>query len=458
MARYMRDAPAQTWGPMMTDLATLATEEALTRIARLDPGLRAFATVDADDARRQARLLDARAAAGAPAGMLYGTVVAVKDIIDLAGLPTGGGSLTRADALPASRDAVIVARLREAGAVLIGKTNTVEFAFGGWGTNVTVGTPRNPWDMTEARAPGGSSSGSGVAVGAGIVPLALGTDTGGSVRLPAAFCGIVGLKTTAGLLPLDGVLPLSSRFDTIGPMARTVADTARLLAAMLAEDAARLPEAGRLADPAALAAGGVAGRRIGVLDAPDVALDDDVARCFAETQRMLAALGAELVPARLPRPVTDYVSAMNLLIGPSGYAIYAALAEAEPNLLGPPVRGRMLAGRDVPPAQTRAEQAHQRDDIARVADLFAGIDALLTPTTAFPAPTLAACDEAVSPSIFTRFVNYLDLAAISLPMGLSREGLPIGMQLVVPGLQEVRALAFAAALERARGAFPSPAL
>ena len=442
----------------MTGLATQATEAALARIERLNPKLRAFVTVAPAHAREQARHLDAQADLGAPPGPLAGVTVAVKDIIDLAGLPTGGGSLTRAQAAPAAADARIVRRLRAAGAVLVGKTHTVEYAFGGWGTNVTVGTPRNPWDAEHARAPGGSSSGSGVAVAAGMVPMALGTDTGGSVRLPAAFCGIVGLKTTFGLLSLDGVLPLGARFDSIGPMTRTVADAARLLAAMLAEDAVALPGSALLATPERLGARGLAGRRIGVLESPDVTLHPDTARAFAETQRLLASLGVVLVPARLPRTVTGYVSAMNDLIGPAAYAAYAALAEAEPNLLGAPVRTRMLAGRDVPAHRLLAEQVRQRAEIAAAAELFTEIDALLTPTTPFPAPKLEDCDEAFSPAIFTRFVNYLDLAAISLPMALSAEGLPIGIQLVVPGLQEVRALAFAAALETARGAFAGPPL
>jgi aspartyl-tRNA(Asn)/glutamyl-tRNA(Gln) amidotransferase subunit A len=442
----------------MTGLAVAATEAALAEIERLDPSLHAFATVNAEDAREQARHLDARAAAGGPPGPLYGTVVGVKDIIDVQGLRTAGGSHTRAQAAPAAADARVVRRLRAAGAVLVGKTATVEYAFGGWGINVSAGTPRNPWDMAHARAPGGSSSGSGVAVAAGMVPWALGTDTGGSVRLPAAFCGIVGLKTTFGLLPLDGVLPLGERFDSIGPMTRTVADAAKLFAAMLAEDVAKLPGGGLLAAPETLGSGGLAGRRIGVLDSPDVPLHPDVAKVFEETQRLLTSLGAILVPATMPRPVTGYVNAMNDLIGPGAYSLYAELAEAEPNLLGPPIRTRMLAGRDVPAWRMLAEQKRQVADIAAAKEVFQNFDALLAPTTPFPAPKLQDCAESFSPAIMTRFVNYLDLAAISLPMGLSAEGLPIGMQLVVPYLQEVRALAFAAALEAARGVFPGPDL
>ena len=288
--------------------------------------------------------------------------------------------------------------------------------------------------------------------------MALGTDTGGSVRLPASFCGIVGLKTTAGLLPIDGILPLDGRFDLVGPMTRTVADAARLFAAMLAEDSARVPGAARLAAPEKLGAEGLAGRRIGVLEAPDVELHPDTAKAFAETQKLLASLGAVLVPAHLPRPITKFIGGMTDLIGATGYSHYAALVDAEPNLLGAPIRTRMLAGRDVPAWRLLAEQRRQRADIAAMAELFGTIDALLSPTTAVPAPLLEDVDEGISPAIFTRFANYLDLAAISLPMGRSTQGLPIGMQLAVPGLQEVRALAFAATLEAARGEFPVPTL
>jgi aspartyl-tRNA(Asn)/glutamyl-tRNA(Gln) amidotransferase subunit A len=431
----------------MTGPATEATQDALARIARFDPTLRAFATVVPAHALEQARHQDAMAGLGVPPGPLAGMVVGVKDIIDVAGLPTRGGSFTRADAAPAGRDAVVVQRLRAAGAVVVGKTNTVEYAFGGWGTNVSAGTPLNPWDLGAPRAPGGSSSGSGAAVGAGLV-----TDTGGSVRLPAAFCGTVGLKTTAGLLPNTGVLPLSRRFDTVGPLTRTVADAARLLAALAGDDAHRLVGSATLRDPpSTVLARGIAGQRIGVLSAPDVTLHPDTARVFEETQRLLESLGATLLPAALPRPITAYVAALGQFAAVHGYAEWGALAEAESSLLGAPVRRRILGGRDVPAVWLYAELERQARDIAAVADLFADLDALLTPATASPAPLLRDLDEDTSPAVFTRFVNYLDLAAISLPMALSAGRLPIGMQIVVPGFHEVRALAIAASLEATRG-------
>jgi aspartyl-tRNA(Asn)/glutamyl-tRNA(Gln) amidotransferase subunit A len=431
--------------------ATPATRDALDRIARHNPRLHAFAHVAPEAALEQARHIDAMAALGVHLP-LAGMVVGVKDIIDVAGQPTGGGSLSRAAAAPAARDAIVARRLRAAGAVLVGKTHTVEYAFGGWGTNVSVGTPRNPYDLETPRAPGGSSSGSGVAVAAGLVAAALGSDTGGSVRLPASFCGTVGLKTTAGLLPLDGVLPLGPRFDTIGPLGRSVADTARVFAALLGDDAGRIAGGAAVAaDPPGQAPRGHAGLRIGVPELPDVKLHADTARVFDDTRKLLESLGATLLPARLPRNVGDYAAALGELIAAVGYMHYGALAEAEPSLLGAPVRRRMLSGRDLPAHRLLAEYQRQSADIFAMTALFAGVDALLTPTTAAPAPRLSEVDEAVTPALLTRFVNYLDLAAISLPMARSAEGLPIGMQIVVPGWHEVRALTIAAALEAARG-------
>jgi aspartyl-tRNA(Asn)/glutamyl-tRNA(Gln) amidotransferase subunit A len=445
-----------TQGMAMHDASGAATERALADIARRDRQLGAFVTVAPDHAREQARHDDAMSALGRPRGPLAGMVVGIKDIIDVAGLPTGGGSLTRADAAPAPYDAPVVQRLRAAGAVVVGKTHTVEFAFGGWGTNVSLGTPRNPWDRADHRAPGGSSSGSGVAVAAGLVPAALGTDTGGSVRLPASFCGIVGLKTTIGLLPTTGVLPLSPSFDTIGPMTRTVADAARLLSVLAGDNVARLAGGTEFAtDPLAVLKVGVKGMRIGVLLAPEVPLHPDTARVFDETQQLLAELGATLLPVRLPRSLPEYVAALGGIVAAEGYREYRALAEAEPNLIGAPVRRRMLSGRDVSAAWLLDELDRQTQDNARIADLFTRIDALLTPASAAPAPLLSDLDEDSSPAIFTRFVNYLGLAAAVLPMGLSDEGMPVGMQIVAPGFCDVRALRIAAALESARGAFGS---
>ena len=204
------------------------TELYLERIEQYDPALNAYLAVTAECARAQARAAEAQIASGTYLGPLHGIPLAFKDLVDVAGLPTTGGSTLLRDNIAAA-DATIARRLFAAGVVLLGKTHLVEFAFGGTGVNHHYGTPVNPWDPETHRLPGGSSSGSGVAVAAGLAPAALGSDTGGSVRIPASFCGLTGLKPTFGLLPNTGILPLDPTLDSIGPLCRTAQDCALLL-------------------------------------------------------------------------------------------------------------------------------------------------------------------------------------------------------------------------------------
>ena len=231
---------------MSTDLSTLPVHElsqgiaqrrfspvdivdaCLARIAALEPQLNAFVTVYADDAKLAAEAADKAIRAGHGLGPLHGIPVALKDLVDLQGRVTTGGSAVWRDRI-SPRTATLAKKLIGAGMIVLGKTHTVEFAYGGWGTNQHMGTPRNPWDATTHRTPGGSSSGSGVAVAARMAPCAIGTDTGGSVRMPASWCGITGLKTTIGRISTHGVLPLSHTLDTPGPMTRSVEDCAILL-------------------------------------------------------------------------------------------------------------------------------------------------------------------------------------------------------------------------------------
>jgi aspartyl-tRNA(Asn)/glutamyl-tRNA(Gln) amidotransferase subunit A len=216
--------------------AKVAILEAIERLKTNDARLHAVAEMLEGPAMLEAGHRDALSSQGLSLGPLHGLPFVVKDIIDVAGAPTRSGSLTRKDSSPCERDAPVVAALRGAGAIPIAKSNTVEFAIGGWGTNQTVGTPHNPWDMNVPRVPGGSSSGTGALVGAGLVPAGLGTDTGGSVRLPAAFCGCVGLKTSIGLVSRTGVTPLSDTLDTVGPLTSTVKLAAQMLTVMQGPD------------------------------------------------------------------------------------------------------------------------------------------------------------------------------------------------------------------------------
>ena len=211
---------------------TQAVEECLEAIEELDPTLGAWQEVYAEEARAAARIADAEVSSNRRKGPFHGVPFALKDIVEVEGKRTAAGCFEWKDR-QSTMTAEVAQRLIDAGGILLGKTKTVEFAMGGWGTNQRMGTPHNPWDKNVARTPGGSSSGSGVSVASGMVPCAIGTDTGGSVRLPAAFCGIAGLKTTEGLLPTSGIVPLSHTLDTPGPMARSVADVAVMFDALV---------------------------------------------------------------------------------------------------------------------------------------------------------------------------------------------------------------------------------
>jgi aspartyl-tRNA(Asn)/glutamyl-tRNA(Gln) amidotransferase subunit A len=425
--------------------AEQTVSEAMQRIEAVNSKLKAFVYLNRERAVEDARHLDRVAALGAPKGPLFGVPIAIKDIIHVAGMPTGGGSLTRKDAAPPTQDAVVVQRLRNAGAIIIGKVATVEYAFGGWGSNETVGAPVNPWDLKRDRIPGGSSSGSGVSVASGMVPGALGSDTGGSIRLPSSFSGMVGLKTTAGLIPTTGVLPLSDMLDTIGPMTRTVRDAA-ILFDVLTERAE-----GTSLPPHQSGPKPFDGKRIGVPEDLGITLHPHTESIWQETLKRVKEAGATLVPVRFPKSLADYAAPCGMFLAVDGYRHYHAFANEEPNRLGDAVRRRMLSGKSVSAVDYIENIASRDRNKSIIAEVFEGIDALMTPTTAFPAPVLGEHPEHDSPAVFTRFANYFELAAISLPAGVTSEGLPVGMQFVVPGFQEARALDLAYRLELSLG-------
>jgi aspartyl-tRNA(Asn)/glutamyl-tRNA(Gln) amidotransferase subunit A len=427
-------------------------ERALADIERENGALHAFVALDRERALIDARHIDALLKSGAPRGPLAGVPIGIKDLIDVAGLPTRAGSKTRADAPPARADAPVVARLRGAGAIIIGKTHTVEFAFGGWGTNEAMGTPLNPRDRARPRAPGGSSSGSGVAVAAGLVPAALGSDTGGSVRMPASFCGCVGLKTTIGLVDISDVVPLMPLFDTIGPMTNSVADAAAMLRVLAPPQDDRSPGwSERLAEIAGGAVPSLKGLRVATIANTGIALHAETARVLAETGARLSRLGAIVEEIMLPETLAVLSAPLGEILAVEAYRLNGQIAEATPTVMDGPVRGRILAGRDIRAHRYNGLLEHRQMVKRAFAQIFERFDILLTPATPFPAPLLSDHDENSSPALFTRFVNYLDLCALALPMGATSEGLPLGMQIVAPGFAEPRALEIGAALEADRG-------
>jgi aspartyl-tRNA(Asn)/glutamyl-tRNA(Gln) amidotransferase subunit A len=416
-------------------------EAYLARIERLDPKLHAFTEVYAADARLAAQGAEAAIRSGHAIGPLHGIPIALKDLIELEGRIVTGGSETWVGRR-ATRTATLAKRLIASGMIVLGKTHTVEFAMGGWGTNTRRGTPWNPWDAQRARTPGGSSSGSGVAVAAALAPWAVGTDTGGSVRLPASWCGITGLKTTIGRVSTHGVLPLSPTLDTPGPMGRSVEDVAMLYAAMQGEDPLDPITRGlRYTDPLPTLRRGVRGLRLARM--PEVERQHASADVLAAYDRSLAQferLGAEIVAVDLPFLFAD-VAADNLrIMAAESYALYGALIDDANAPLDPHVRPRIAAGRDIT-AKAYIEALRRRDTMkAQFAATMEGIDALLTPTTTTTAVPLDEVDQTKGPAHYTRFANYLDLTALALPNGIAPDGLPTSLQVVCRACDEATAL------------------
>jgi aspartyl-tRNA(Asn)/glutamyl-tRNA(Gln) amidotransferase subunit A len=416
-------------------------EEALARIA--DPkgeGARACLTVYVDTARAAADASDARARTGLSLGPLDGTIVSIKDLFDVAGEPTRAGSKVRSDAPPALSDALVVHRLRLAGSVIIAKTNMPEFAYAGFGRNPHFGTPGNPADRS--RDPGGSSSGAAVAVADGMCEIAIGSDTGGSIRRPAAFCGVVGFKPTQSRVPTDGALPLSYTLDTVGPLARSVSDCA-------AADAILAAEVFRPLEPVSLA-----GLRFGVPEPLIRDLDLTVGSRFAAGMALLMHAGVRLTdePFGLYAQQAAAVGSRTNLLAIEGYAVHRELLAMRGPEIDPFARMVLERGKDVPAADY-IRLMRERSRLVNAMDgWLADFDAIVAPTMWFVAPKIS---EVATPESFfarlparnTNWVNFFDLCAISIP--LPREGgLPVGLMLVARRNHDRRLLRIAAAVEQ----------
>jgi len=425
-------------------------DSCLTNIARHEPRLQAFVAVHADAARLAAQGAQAAICAGHSVGPLHGIPIALKDLIEIEGQVFTGGSEAFRERR-ATRSATLVQKLLSQGVIVLGKTHTVEFAMGGWGTNTRRGTPWNPWDMEVQRTPGGSSNGSAVAVAGRLVPWAVGTDTGGSIRMPASWCGITGLKTTIGRISGHGIQPLSPTLDTPGPMARCVEDVALLYAALQGRDPLDPLTTGlSYADPLPALKRGIRGLRLARMpDSERGYASAEVLAAYDESLRLLASLGAEIVTLELPFRFED-VAAFNMrIMAAESYALYHALIDDPAAPLDPDVRPRIAAGRDIS-ARAYLEAMQQRNVMKQQFALaMDGIDALLTPSTMTTALPLSAVDQTKAPAHYTRFGNYLDLCGLSLPNGLDSQGLPTSLQIVCRGQQEDLALRIGWACEQA---------
>jgi aspartyl-tRNA(Asn)/glutamyl-tRNA(Gln) amidotransferase subunit A len=424
-------------------------ERQLRRIGQYDGKLHAFVEVYADQARQIARALDRMIQAGVSLGPLHGVTLAVKDLFEIEGRPIGAGS----KALPARVSAVsatVVDRLRAAGAIVLGKTQTVEYAFGGWGTNAVMGTPWNPWDLATHRVPGGSSSGSAVAVAAGMSCAALGTDTGGSIRIPAGLCGLVGLKTTHGLISRSGLIELCPTHDTVGPIARTVRDAALILEAIAGPDPR--DEVTRHAPTRAIMKGlehDVRGLRVWILpESERASIESDVLVAYDRALATLSELGLRLDERALPQTLTESMRIAGCLMSAEGYANLGELFEQDLEF-DPHVRRRILAGRDIDAAQY-IELLKMRDH-ARLAmlDAMEGMDVCCFPTNSITAIPVADVDESSTPlSRLGRFVNLLDLCSVAVPAGFSAAGMPASIQIIGRSWCEPLILQVAHAFER----------
>jgi aspartyl-tRNA(Asn)/glutamyl-tRNA(Gln) amidotransferase subunit A len=406
----------------------------LARVAALDAHLHSFIDVWSNDALALADAADRARRAGPARSPLAGLPIALKDLLHVEGRQTTAGSKSWLGRI-SDRTATSVARLSAAGMIPLGKTHMVEFAFGGWGRNRPLGAPWNPWDPVTHRVAGGSSSGSAVAVAAGLTPAAIGSDTGGSIRIPSALCGLTGLKPTYGLVSLYGAVPLSSTLDSIGPLAHSVDDAALLVAAMAGPDPLdRATESAPRVDFAAAISGAphVAGMRITALaDAqfPSYTLAD-VVHARDAAMAVLRDRGAIVDESPVPLDFEALALANGRIIAAEAWALHGAYIEDETLDIDPWVRTRVISGKTISADEYRGLIEARRPVMAAFADWMRGRDALLTPTLPITAVPIPDVDEATTPlATFTRAANYLGACALSLPAGLSSAGLPIGVQL-----------------------------
>lgn len=444
----------------LTELATMLArdettslaivEACLARIAALDAKLHAFVEVYGDDARTRARAADN----GQHRGPLHGLPIALKDLLEMKGRQTTGGSQTWRGRI-SDHTATCVAKLEAAGMIPIGKTHLVEFAFGGWGRNEAMGAPWNPWDLATHRVAGGSSSGSAVAVAAGMVPAAIGSDTGGSVRIPAALCGITGLKTTFGLISLYGAVPLSTLLDTIGPLAHTVEDCALLTAAMAGvdpDDPGTRPAPVNDIAEAATGSVDIRGMRIACLASEQFprVIDAAVLEARDAAIAVLREQGARVTEVRAPMAFDDIAVRLGKLLAAEAYALRGESAEDSRAPMDPWVRKRVLGGKGVTAADFIREVHAMRRSQAGFARWMHDWDALLTPTLPIAATPLHEVDEATAPlASFTRAVNYLGGCGLSLPAGFTAGGLPVAVQLIGAPFAEATLVRAGRAFQRA---------
>lgn len=415
---------------------TLTSESLVTtylnRIVRFNGQLNAYVEAYHERALGAARACDQLRAAGVNLGPLHGIPVAIKDLFEITGQGITGGSLAKQPRI-STHTATAVARLERAGAIVLGKTHTVEFAFGGWGTNEVMGTPWNPWDTVQHRAPGGSSSGSAVAVASGLATAALGTDTGGSVRIPAGMCGLVGLKTTRGLISRHGLIELCPSLDSVGPITHSAQDAAWMLDALLGPDP--LDPISAQAPTFCAAAGldqPVAGLRVWVLpDSERHAMTTGVLAAYDRALEQLVTLGMELVEQPLPLSLSECMQVAGGLMSSEGYASLGVLFEQDDLRFDSHVKRRVLSGRAINASGYIELQRQRRHAQAAMLQAMQNLDVCAFPTNALGSVPLTDVDEYGTPlALLGRFANLMNLCSVALPTGFDEQGMPVSMQIV----------------------------
>jgi aspartyl-tRNA(Asn)/glutamyl-tRNA(Gln) amidotransferase subunit A len=433
-----------------------ATQSCLDRIARWQPRLNAFMAVEAEAALAAADAADGALAKGNKRGVLHGVPLAHKDMYYEAGKMVTCGSKIRRDFV-ATTTSTALQRLKDAGTIRLGSLQMAEFAYGPTGHNSHYGPVHNPWAVD--RITGGSSSGSGSAVAARLTFAALGSDTGGSIRMPAHFCGVTGLKTTVGRISRAGAMPLSQSLDTVGPLARSAEDCALLMGLMAGAD----PEdptaiAGPVPDYMAAVREPIKSLTIGVPTAFYVDdLDPEVSRILDETVAALKREGADIVQVELPEQ-RQLTAACQLVLAVEAAAFHKRWLIERPQDYGPQVLMRLQNGLAIPGVTYLEAMRFRGPALSAHLAAVAGVDAVIAPVAPVAAPTIAESDVGNSPDAesviqrltrFTRPINYLGLPSLSIPAGFTHGGLPVGMQLIGRSFDEAMLLRIGAAFQRA---------
>ncbi|MBY0525874.1 MAG: amidase [Gemmataceae bacterium] len=428
----------------------------LARIEKLDGRFKSYISVFGEQALETARHAEKAATAGQRLGALHGVPVAVKDLYDVQGTPTTAGS--RFLKTPAQRDCTAVARLRAAGAIILGKLNMHEFAFGPEGINEHFGTPWNPWDTSTHRMPGGSSSGSGVAVAAGLIPMGMGSDTGGSIRIPSALCNTVGLKPTYGRVSRAGIWPLAWSLDHAGPLTRSVEDAAAVLGVLAGHDPADPSSSGHaVPDYLGQLAAPVRGLRVGLLTEYVAEADPVVQTTVRAAAQVLDGLGCTVEEVKLPLARHGAGASFSILISEAG-AFHDPLMRKHGTEYSPDVFRRLLVARFLSAGDyLKGQRARRliREDVDKV---LGRVDCLLTPTLPIAAPPLTATEVDIGDrkesarfalTMFTRLFNVTGHPALAVPCGFTGEGLPLSLQLVGRAFEEATILRLGHAFQQA---------